>query len=120
MRLKKRKNCTLGDLWKCHTLDGSTADIDKMAPSQSITRRMLAELVKAGRTWDALTEYATVKGWLNLTRQVPKVGEARKYVVQRTGSQLFVRVPVDTLKVKRGQALSVRFNAQNIVVQPAA
>ena len=118
----KKKRCTLGDLWKCLSL-GAPANtesaISAMAPSRTITRRMLEELKKANRQWEALTAYAHRQGWLDrrVQRPHPKAGETREYLVQEGGKQLFARVPVGILGVTRGQILLVNFSNDSVVIK---
>jgi hypothetical protein len=118
-RLKKRKNCTMGDLWKCLNLGlpDTPAVVTEMAPSERMTRRMLTELAEAGRDWPALAEYARSRGWLTEKLGAPRIGEVREYTVQSNRKQLYIRVRVDPLLVTRGQTLHVKFNSGNIVIR---
>jgi hypothetical protein len=117
-RLKKKKLCTLGDLWRYFSVGVPTeagATLLAAAPSRDLVRVMLAELAKAGKEWDALTTYAEQRGWVD--QRAVQIGETRGYVVQELGKQLFVRIPVNPMGVTRGQVMTARFNAQNIMIQ---
>ncbi len=127
-RLEKKKLCTLGDLWRCYSLKAPgeiAAELTRLAPSREITRKMLAELEAAGKTWVALSAYAQQHDWLGPRgwrdkRTLVASDADRQYIVQEHVKQLYVRIPVGVLGVVRGEILDVRFNPSSVVVRKSA
>lgn len=93
---------------------------DRKSPG-SVLKRALQELKETGTNTKALEEFigesfsAAGRG-----RAIPQVGEERRYKAQQVKSGTpFLRLPLNTLGLKKGKAVKVRFEAGQILVTSA-
>lgn len=89
--------------------------------SKASLRRAITELNKIGRSSASLTEFAdSVLGSGSRGRSAPKVGDVRSYRVQKVKGSLFIRMPLETLGVDKGDIVNVSFNSGNLNVVAAS
>lgn len=121
----RKKPVTWKDLtikFMMNGVDGITPDLneagdpvgslDKMIEELSINDQDTVELVKLR------DHYAALNAAGSPGRQPVKIGESREYSVQQAGEEgdLFVRIPLSTLAVQRGEKIVAEFGDDGIKI----
>ena len=119
-RKPKKKLHSFKDVQIAYLMHGPEGleDLLKDGCSKTTLRRAYKEFVKAGR------EVGDFEQWLIQTigspgrgRSTPKVGETRSYKAQqiKQGSP-FLRLPLNSLGIRKGKVVRVKFEDDKIVV----
>jgi hypothetical protein len=87
----------------------------------AVVKRALRDLKTQGTDVRALEEFVAERfGSTGRGRSVPQVGEERRYKAQQIKNGApFLRLPLNTLGIKKGRPVRVRFEDGRIVVSPA-
>jgi hypothetical protein len=119
----KRKVISFKDVQIAYLLDGLDG-VERLlkghkAPA-GVLKRALRELKSQGSDTRELESYVAEKfGSTGRGRSVPQVGEERRYKAQQIKSGApFLRLPLNTLGVRKGKQVRVRFEDDKIVVSP--
>ncbi len=125
--MKRSRYPTLADIWRVlatsPTEDKSVEALAGLLPSRAVVFKAIDAMQDAGKDARALERYASGLGWDPLNRHCGprpvKTGERRIYQVQeapKTG-QTFIRLPVGTLGLQKGQHADVIFEDGEIKVR---
>lgn len=116
-----RKVISFKDVQIAYLLDG-IAGIERLIKGRkspaAVLKRALRELKAQGSDTRELESFIAEKfGSTGRGRSVPQAGEERRYKAQQIKSGApFLRLPLNTLGIKKGKAVRVRFEADRIVV----
>ncbi len=116
-----RKVISFKDVQIAYLLDG-IAGIERLIKGRkspaAVLKRALRELKAQGSDTRELESFIAEKfGSTGRGRSVPQVGEERRYRAQQIKSGApFLRLPLNTLGIKKGKQVRVRFEADRIVV----
>lgn len=118
---KKKPNLSFKDVQIRFLMDGVAGVSDAYEDgdaSKATVRRALRELKSTGRDVEGLERWVVERfGSTGRGRSSPLPGETRSYKAQQisTGGP-FLRLPLDVLGVRKGTAVRVHFNDNEIVV----
>jgi len=100
-------------------VDGVQKQYDTGNVSKATLRRTLKSLSDSGKdTADLERWYAENFGTLGRGRGAPTAGESRQYKVQQIRrSGPFLRLPLDSLGVKKGDTVRVKFDDNTITIE---
>ncbi len=125
MAIKKpetsRKVISFKDIQIAYLLDGIEG-VDRLVKGRkspaAVLKRALRELKSQGSDTSELEGYVAEKfGSTGRGRSVPQAGEERRYKAQQIKAGApFLRLPLNTLGIKKGKQVRVRFEADRIVV----
>jgi len=121
---EKRKIISFKDVQIAYLLDGLEGIerlIEGRSNPSSVIKRALRELKSQGSDVEALEEYVSEHfGTSGRGRSVPQCGEERRYKAQQIkGGAPFLRLPLNTLGVRKGKVVLVKFDGDRIVVSSA-
>lgn len=104
-----------------NTLEERVAVITALSPSKSVVRKAAIELRTNDDICGALEAYAATQGYSIFARRgrySPRVGETRVYNVQRVKDDAtFIRLPLSSLGVDRGNKVRVDFENGAVIVR---
>lgn len=104
-----------------NTLEERVAVITSLNPSKMVVRKAAAEFRTNDVVCDALEAYAATQNYTIFARRgryAPRVGETRVYNVQRVKDDAtFIRLPLSSLEVGKGDKIRVDFENGEIVVR---
>jgi hypothetical protein len=120
-RKKKRTLVSYKDVQLAYLLDGVQA-VDKQWRSGNVSKSTVRRAVK--RLQEANEEVAALERWvvenvgpIGRGRSAPQAGETRSYKAQQIGDGgPFLRLPLDSLGVKKTDFVRVHFEDERIIV----
>jgi hypothetical protein len=116
-----RKVVSFKDIQIAYLVDG-VEGVERLIKGRkspaALLKRALLELKSQGSETRVLEEYVAEKfSSTGRGRSVPQAGEERRYKAQQIKSGApFLRLPLNTLDIKKGKQVRVRFEADRIVV----
>lgn len=120
-KAENRKVISFKDVQIAYLLDG-IAGIERLIKGRkspvAVLKRALRELKAQGSDTRELESFIAEQfGSTGRGRAVPQVGEERRYKAQQIKSGApFLRLPLNTLGIKKGKQVRVRFEADRILV----
>lgn len=100
-------------------ISGVNAMVEEKRVSKKHVKMALKALQTSGRDVTSLEKWVRENvGPIGSGRGSPLRGESRNYRAQQVRNGLpYVRVPVDTLEVRKGQLVTIRFDDDRIVIE---